>query len=206
MDLGTRGKTLKELEGNEMCWKRPSWISTSDWPSRPQILPSDESKEEEAKSVLHVQSACEDETGLSEIIHLKRYSSKHRLLRVTAWVFTFLECCGRYRKGSRLLDAKEIVNAEATWIKEVQRNLTKDKNFVQLQSGLNVQDVNGILGCEGRLERSKLPFNDRKPCLLPRGNAFTKLVIEECHNLTIHEGVNIWDIRALDVHNITSII
>ena len=190
-DLGTRGKTLKELDGNELWWNGPPWIRSNTWPSQPQITSSDESQEEELKPVLHVQSETKVEDGLTEIINPTRYSSKQKLLKVTAWVYRFIESCKQKRKkGCKRLEIEEIRRAEERWIKEVQKKLKQGKEFKQIQQALNVCYSNGLLRCEGRFGYTDLPFETRKPCLLPKDSYFTRLVILECHEITMHGGIN----------------
>ena len=46
-----------------------------------------------------------------------------------------------------------------------------------------------MLRCQGRIGLSSLPHDTRFPILLPRGHHFTKLVILNCHDQVMHNGV-----------------
>ena len=59
---------------------------------------------------------------------------------------------------------------------------------MKLSLGL-YQDEEGMLRCQGRIGLSSLPHDTRFPILLPRGHHFTKLVILNCHDQVMHNGV-----------------
>eukprot|EP00794_Sanderia_malayensis_P019641 gene19643-21585_t len=122
-------------------------------------------------------------TAAREIVDPTRYSTKQRLLKVTAWVRRFIECCRQKKRSCKKLEIEEINCAEEMWIKEVQRELQQDKDFKQTKQALNVSETNGMLRCEGRFEHTDLPFETKKPRLLPKNNYFTRLVIQEFREL-----------------------
>ncbi len=71
---------------------------------------------------MQIQSRDPKEVGLSLIIDLERFSSKEKLLRVTAWVKRFINACkSKERVKSKGLTVDEIGKAELEWIKEVQK-------------------------------------------------------------------------------------
>ena len=120
-DFGTRGKTPTELSANELWWQGPEWLCTERWPDQPFIDSMEEPRAEEVKSVTQIQSREPKVVGLSSIIDLGRYSSKEKLLKVTAWVRRFINACkSKERVKSKGLTVDEIVKAELEWIKEVQ--------------------------------------------------------------------------------------
>ena len=55
---------------------------------------------------------------------------------------------------------------------------------------LKVVEVEGNLRRQGRLGNRNLPYEAKKPCLLPKDSLFTKLVVQECHQRVMHGGVN----------------
>eukprot|EP00794_Sanderia_malayensis_P006280 gene6280-7002_t len=114
---------------------------------------------------------------MKKIVDPTRYSTKQRLLKVTAWVRRFIECCRQKKRSCKKLEIEEINCAEEMWIKEVQRELQQDKDFKQTKQALNVSETNGMLRCEGRFEHTDLPFETKKPRLLPKNNYFTRLAI-----------------------------
>ena len=98
-DLGTRGKTPKQLQESKLWWKGASWLCTAQCPHQPHIDQMHyEGQEEEIQPVLQVQTKVESSTGMSAIIKLEEFSSRYRLLRVTAWVLKFVDCLKRKRK------------------------------------------------------------------------------------------------------------
>ena len=84
----------------------------------------------------------------------------------------------------------DIKGAEKAWIRDIQGNLKLEKGFYQVKGVLNVIEVEGILRCEGRLGNINLPYEAKKPCLLPKDSLFKNLVAQECHQRVIHGGVN----------------
>ena len=129
---------------------------------------------------------------MAAIIKLEEFSSRYRLLRVTAWVLKFVDCLKRKMKckTSKLMTC-DIKGAEKAWIRDIQGNLKLEKGFDQLKGMLNVIEVEGILRCEGRLGNMNLPYEAKKTCLLPRDSLLTNLVVQECHQRVLHGGVNI---------------
>ena len=106
---------------------------------------------------------------MSAIIKLEEFSSRYRLLRVTAWVFKFVDCLKHKRKcKTSKLKICDIKGAEKAWIRDVQGGLKLEKGFGQLKGMLNVIEVEGILRCEGRLGSMNLPYEAKKPCLLAK--------------------------------------
>ena len=103
----------------------------------------------------------------------------------------FVDCLKHKRKceTSKLMIC-DIKEAENSWIRDIQGNLKLEKGFHQLKGMLNVIEVEGILRCEGRLGSMNLPYEAKKPCLLPKDSLFTNLVVRKCHQRVMHGGVN----------------
>ena len=121
-----------------------------------------EGQEEEIQPVLQVQTKDENSTDMPAIIKLEEFSSKYRLLRVTAWVLKFVDCLMRKRKckTSKLIVCG-IKGAGKAWIRDVQGKLRLEKDFEQLKGMLNIVEVEGILRCEGRLGNMNFPMKQR---------------------------------------------
>ncbi len=112
-DFGTRGKTPTELRANCVRWQRPEWLCTERWPDQLFIDSTEESRAEEVKSVMQIQSRDPKVVGLSLIIDLQRWSSKEKLLKVAAWVKRFINACkSKERVKSKGLKIDEIGKAE----------------------------------------------------------------------------------------------
>ena len=104
------------------------------------------------KLVMQVFSTGKEGKGLSGIIDLKRFSSKDKILKVTAWAFRFIKFCQQGKKDfSKNLEVSEILKDETEWIKEIQKTMQDEKNFDKTKRALNVIKINETLRCEGRL-------------------------------------------------------
>ena len=125
-DLGTRGKTLKQLQSLEKWWHGPSWLCTGRWPQQLMINQMEEARDEELKPVMQVFSTSKEGKGLSGIIDLRRFSLKEKLLKVTAWAFRFIKFCQQGKKDfSKNLEVSEILKAETEWIKGNSENYAR---------------------------------------------------------------------------------
>ncbi|CAG2228174.1 unnamed protein product [Mytilus edulis] len=126
----------------------------------------------------------------------ENFSSLIRLLRITAWVQRFIR---KLKKDtiSGQLTAKEMEEAKFMWIVHIQRkhfakeihDITKNKssNIIR-QLGLTI-DNNGFIRCVGRTEHADVFENAKRPILLPKKEAFTKLLIYSYHRNLLHVGV-----------------
>ncbi|XP_065058573.1 uncharacterized protein LOC135686298 [Rhopilema esculentum] len=172
-DLGTRGKTPLQLQGSDLWWQGPSWLISDQWPEQPILSREKEIEDEEINPVLQMATTIK-ERGLSSLIRLKDYSSKRRLLGVTAWILRFMKNC-RASKGDRLqlkyVTTDEVKEAEERWVKVVKSEIEESANYKQL-----VQ----------QLQFSGLSFEVQNPALLPRGHHYTNLVVKEAHELVLH--------------------
>jgi len=129
--------------------------------------------------------------GLNNLVELKKFSSKNRLIRVTAWLYRFVNNCrSKNKQSSKFLTTAELSIVEELWIKEVQREIERSDGYLQLKEQLNLSNESGILRCRGRLHYSGLSLNTRQPILLPKNHYFTELVIKEAHSIVLHDGVN----------------
>lgn len=129
--------------------------------------------------------------GLSVLLSPEKFSSKNRLIRVTAWIYRFIRNCrGKDRLKTAYLNTAELKRAENAWIKEIQSELETQSNYKQLTQQLNIVKVEEVLRCEGRLKFSGLPYDTQSPILLPKGHHFTELVVLEAHTNAFHSGVN----------------
>ena len=108
---------------------------------------------------------------------------------MTAWVLRFVQNskprCAK-RKGK--LTREELINAENEWVKAVQQDLKRQKNFPNLESVLGLETVGGVLRCFGRLEHSDLEVEAQKPIILPKDHTYTTKTIKECHERVLHGG------------------
>ncbi|GFQ77223.1 integrase catalytic domain-containing protein [Trichonephila clavata] len=120
-DLISRGTSAVKLAQNELWWHGPPWLKlTPDhWPNRHRdILDSELCSEElEYRSSVHAAVTQQRES----LVDINRFSSLKKLLKVTAWVFRFVNNARIVNKSMNFyITADEIQNAEYFWLKYVQ--------------------------------------------------------------------------------------
>ena len=125
----------------------------------------------------------------------EKFSSLQRLLRVTAYVFRFVDMLKHKVKKldkapSQELTAADILEAETLWVKESQHLLMKDKRFDSWQKEFGLfAGEDGLYRCKGRLSNADLPPPTRHPILLPKEHHLTTLIVENAHKMVMHNGI-----------------
>ena len=132
-------------------------------------------------------------------IDIKQFSSYHKLIRVTAWIERFISKIKKTTSNcEKYLTVKEFKKAEEKWIQYVQRKRFADvfnsinkgqKNNLKVQLGVFLNKDN-LLRCKGRLENIEVSECAKYPILLPRGEDFTRLLVEKTHKELFHSGVS----------------
>ncbi|GFQ65265.1 integrase catalytic domain-containing protein [Trichonephila clavata] len=183
--LLTRGITSSDLINSEKLWHGPEWLKDSEylWPNL-EGFESIGSETVELKSSLIVNLTITRE----KIIVPDKYSSLLKLLRVTAYIFRFVNALRRkdFEKGP--LASEELFNAEIFWVKVTQNDfysseitclksdkpLQKDSKLLCLNPFL---DDNHVLRVTGRLGKTTyLSANEKHP-ILPSKSRLTELLI-----------------------------
>ena len=160
------------------------------WPEQPDTLTvSVEGKSEERNTTLLIKT--EGSLSISQIINIERYSNIKRLERVTALVIQFIRnCCTQERKISERLTIEELVNARILWVLDAQRQVINEPKFEQRTADLGlVQGNDSLVRCHGRLDKSGLSEDAKRPVLLPGKHPLTYLIIQQCHKIVGHGGV-----------------
>ncbi|GFR28235.1 integrase catalytic domain-containing protein [Trichonephila clavata] len=201
-DLISRGTSAVKLAQNELWWHRPPWLKlTPDhWPNRHRdILVSELCSEElEYRSSVHVAVTQQRES----LVDINRFSSLKKLLKVTAWVFRFVNNARIVNKSMNFyITADEIQNAEYFWLKYVQYEfysaeiLTLKRNE-QLRCSSEIKSLvpylgeDNLLRITGRLLEADLCFGEKHPVILPRHCKFTELLVIREHERIGHCGVS----------------
>lgn len=82
-------------------------------------------------------------SGIAAVVSANNYSTKQRLVTVTAWVICFVDNLrvrsGQWTRRTGQLKVAELKNAEVEWVKSAQDDLKKQENFKQLVSELGVK-------------------------------------------------------------------
>ena len=186
---GVLGSKLKD---KELWWKGPPWLTqeVSRWPTDQVITSMPESQEEVEKTSTVMIVDVQDSASVAKVVDIERHGTLRKLLRVTASVLRFVQNSkARYPKRKGRLTREELINAENEWVKAVQQDLKREKNFPNLESVLGLETVGGVLRCFGRLEHSDLKVEAQKPIILPKDHAYTTKTIKECHERVLHGGV-----------------
>ena len=96
------------------------------------------------------------------VIDVHRYSSREKLVRVTAWIQRFAQNCkAKIRKTNRMtggLTVEEIVSAEKLWIQTVQAGLKERTSFSQLVSQLGLVESEGSIVLQRETRRIRPLF------------------------------------------------
>ncbi|XP_076233347.1 uncharacterized protein LOC143178507 [Calliopsis andreniformis] len=188
-DLISRGVTPVQFLRNSLWLHGPEWLSTDQtkWPESKYSI-SNELPELKKLTCLVTSIVLSDEIFV-------RYSCIKKLTRIVAY-------CLRFRPNRRIagpLTVEEIRDANLRIVKLVQHN-TFQQDIQDLKTGkLHPKsklrslhpflDEQGILRVGGRLQNSNLPFAQKHPILLPKGNHVTDLIIRESHVRNHHAGV-----------------
>ena len=173
--------------------------SSEHWPKQPENVQVREElcelKSSKSAASILVTTCVEDKGGeasLANVIKSENFSSVIKLIRVTALVLMFVEKLKKAtsREGMEEDPLRLYRQAEKLWIEHVQKEILKSDKYPQMKSSLGLyQDDEGMLRCRGRIGLSSLPHDTRLPILLPRGHHFTKLVILNCHDQVMNNGV-----------------
>ncbi|XP_017884602.1 uncharacterized protein LOC108627719 [Ceratina calcarata] len=188
-DLISRGLMPTQFLHNPLWLHGPEWLTKAavKWPEST-FQGSNDLPEMKKMTCLVTSVVQSDEL-------FNRYSCLQRLIRIVAY-------CLRFRlngRGTGHLTIEELRQARHKIIKLVQLaafapdiknleagNLHSKSKLRPLHPFL---DHEGILRVGGRLQNSTLPFAQKHPILLPKGNHVTDLIVREAHVQTLHAGV-----------------
>ncbi|XP_071580864.1 uncharacterized protein [Temnothorax nylanderi] len=193
-DCASRGIAPSELLHHPLWWTGPAWLQkdSSHWPNEDSELPADQMPEQ--RVVVQAAEKVEAEPDM-----LLRFSSLHRLLRVTAW-------CSRWRHSAArtalTLQPDEVDKALSLWLRVVQRlhyaaevTAVTSHRTVPLKSPLvslnPFLDNHGVLRVGGRLKHAPLAHDEKHPMIAPPSSWLTRLLIDSCHRRTLHGGVQL---------------
>ena len=126
---------------------------------------------------------------MSNLLDCDKYSSLHKLYRITAYMLKFVDLL-KNRDHSHELSHTDLARAKRLWILECQAALMRDKNFPTWKSQFNLYlDENQLWRCKGRLEHASLSFATKHPLMLARRHRITKLIVRDAHRIVQHGGV-----------------
>lgn len=203
-DCASRGVSPRELLNHSLWWQGPTWLRSERGPWANCTADTFEELPEQRTRTLV--AAINDEIAEPEM--LVRYSTLHRLLRITARCRRWLRIHWpkTERTANSVLRAEELDEARLCWIRIVQAvhfkrelaSLEGDKSLParSILTKLNPRlDESGILRVGGRLRHTDLAYDARHPMILPGTSHLTRLIIEACHRRTMHSGVQLSSLR-----------
>ena len=201
-DIPSRGASASELLENPLWLNGPDWLcSNEDALEEPisLLMPEDCRTEMRSNDKTHtlVVHAFHNTCQISELIDIERYSSVHRLFRVTALIFKFINTRRRRIHPTDLttdvsesLTQNELDLAKLCWIKDCQSQLQNDKRFESWKRHLDLYlDESGVWRCGGRMSKSSLSLAAQNPVLLNKDHLLTRLIVVQAHQRVYHDGV-----------------
>ena len=194
-DQPSRGCYSNEFDSSTFI-KGPKWLCQGEefWPIKKleKTSVADSELKKEAKKAINLNVAKIEDKGIDKIIDASKFSSFDKLLRITSWVFRFVQNC-RTKEGERVMGeilATEILASETLWVKNLQLSLKNSENFKKTSLSLGLfLDKDGLWRCGGRVGNSTLPYDTKHPMILPPDHYVTKLIIWKAHMKVFHNGV-----------------
>ena len=194
-----------QLAENTLWMMGPVWLSLREEESKSIVitehLPEECLTEITVKNRGNLKSSTllvnTNDCSISCVIEISRFSNLQRLLCVTAYVLRSLKNLkarllpdNEHLLIGSAIGAKDIEEAEQYWILHVQTFSQQNKKFESWRREFDLfTDRVGILRCGGRLSHGDLPFSAKHLIVLDANHGFTTLVIRNCHESVIHDGV-----------------
>lgn len=201
-DCASRGIQPSELVGHPLWWTGPAWLlqGPSSWPSSGNSPTATELPEQRAASSLNVTSRPSIKPEI-----LLRFSSLHRLLRVSAWCLRWRQRATTRNTGPALtttLTPDEIDDALIRWIRTSQSHhyqtelafLSKGRTVPPRSAIVKlspVLDRDGVIRVGGRLKHAILSLDERHPMVVHPDSWMAHLLVDSCHRRSLHGGTQL---------------
>ncbi|XP_025270818.1 uncharacterized protein LOC105254545 [Camponotus floridanus] len=197
----------RHVPGRENPADWPAWLCQGEtsWPNDNCSVTDVELPEQRSAASFNAVSRVITEPEI-----LLRFSSLHRLLRVTAW-------CRRWRHNTKpstshststapSLELHEVDAALIHWIYTAQTlhyrpeisSLSKDHALPSRSSLCPFLNNNGVMRAGGRLKHAILSQDERHPMIIPSESWVAHLLVDSCHRRTLHGGVQLSEHCASD--------
>ena len=192
-DIPSRGIDPHRLTTNSLWLYGPKWLNGELPDSEDPIEMPEQCKLEQRISRLKKSHALITTARQKDLIECENFSSKERLLRVTAYVLRFVKQMKQgsgHANVSRHVTPDELQQAETYWLKQAQASLERNPKFQSWHQQFNLfRDEFGVWRCGGRLSNANLPFNTKHPVLLDSQHHLTTLIVRDAHAKIQHNGV-----------------
>ncbi|GFY05668.1 integrase catalytic domain-containing protein [Trichonephila clavipes] len=188
-DIISRGISVRGLKDSELWWHGPPWLQQAEqfWPKfeKQNVSNLDLELKSKFRDISQNEIILENR---EKLLSLDKFSSYFKLLRVTAFVFRYINNTRDILKKSGTLETEELKKSEEYWIKEIQ-NETYASEIIDLEKAQKVSDCSKIrslvpcldyrkiLRIKGRLDESELSLDEKQPILLSSNSKFTELLI-----------------------------
>lgn len=205
-DLVSRGAKAETLAKNSLWWEGPAWLAKNggSWPCTTLKFPSKIPEEKSIKIQTFLVQEHENFT-LNRLIN--RFSSFGKICRILALSFRFIKNLKTKPEINQddiedeCLRPSELRHARNFILRYVQKQgfnfelhlLKKKKSICHGQSSRILSlapflDEDGLIRVGGRLQKSKLNFDEKHPILLPKDHKITESIIREEHLRNMHCG------------------
>ena len=151
---------------------------------------------EELVNKVLLQSTVEAFSGIGIVFDIERFSNLERLLRVTAFILTFLSNSKKSVKKTESmyveLAVEELLAAEKLSVKNEQSVISTDyMKFEKSKNSLNLlYDNEKFVRLKIRMDKHlKFVFHNKNSLLLENNSYFTKLIILRLHKKVFQSGL-----------------
>lgn len=191
-DCASRGISPGELRGHALWWGGPDFLAnwSAPFPDRAASIGEEDLPEQRRSTHVVEMQPAENEL-------LARFSTLHRLIRITAWML-------RWRGGLAALSGgpltvEELDAARTRWIK-LEQKAAYSKEMAAIGAGRQISgrssllalspflDSGGLLRVGGRLRHSDLAEDLHHLIILPSKSRVTALLIVAMHSRVLHGG------------------
>lgn len=192
-DCLSRGQLPRDFIDNQLYRNGPSWINLPEnqWPTEV-IKPLDDFSESKTHTTLL--------TTVTINPVFERFSSYRKLLKRCAIYYRVLAICKKRVRFEGSFAWKELRETEiriirylqsTVYAREIKALKTGEKlNFCKILQLSPIFDCDGLVRVGGRLKNADhITYGKRHPILLPSYNHVTDLIIDECHKLNKHCGI-----------------
>ena len=186
-DVITRFHEHVNFEENILWWKGPSFLHQSQYvidENLPENLP-------EEKHIINAVFENASKVNLDSIMDISKFSSYSRLVRVTSWLYRFIDNLKKSIRNepintSLILHPDELKLSETRWIITNQKELSTISNQRKLNELNAITDDQGIIRLKGRLSQAPIPYDARTPILLDERHRLSYLIVDSIHRQIKH--------------------
>ncbi|XP_024868970.1 uncharacterized protein LOC112452802 [Temnothorax curvispinosus] len=175
-DCASRGITPEELLTHDLWWQGPPWLKSD--------LPAPAARREEEPEDIPEQRARAHAATTRPLDSemLLRFSTLHRLLYPAITLGA--------RESTKGVDATNATHVVWHGAKG-DRSQPAHTGHSPVKKLSPFRDAEGILKVGGRLKHAVLCFDQQHPAILPKASHLISLIINACHQRTLHGGVQL---------------